>query len=688
MEFKEFKRSDANQIALKAVSTILNAAKDCTLKVAGKEVKVAVTPQEAKWPEPLPGLDENKDGPWPHSRRVVCTWEEGSVAFQLEASYWSSKHKRYCGQVGLLLRCTLPNNAKQQVVWCTFASPIDQVKGEGQCQLRANIALNKRKTVEDSTQRSYAVRALVDKDKLKRGTPYGVEIGTLKVPDASFMEPTEKSFQRLIHLALLKLPFLLASGAKIGEGKWLFVRDAVLKDAKPPVDEKDPPKPDEPEPEGESDDDTSTDKTAGAGAEPIPCTPHNIILYGPPGTGKTWKTVEKALELIESGWKDKPREEQVQRYRTLLNEGRIALVTFHQSYGYEEFVEGIRPVLDDGGGKDVRYTLQEGAFKSIALRAAAAGVMAASSEKSSTPITPSPERAQAALDGKSGETFVFTPETPQFVLIIDEINRGNISKILGELITLLEADKRLTGADETRLRLSNSHGHQFAVPPNLHVIGTMNTADRSIALMDVALRRRFDFEELMPSSAVLKAELAKDPKATEAHVQLVVEIFEALNKRIVWLYDRDHQIGHAYFLKATTLDALRKVFVDRVIPLLQEYFYGAWEKITIVLGCPYDDNGNPLRKKSPVVDETQKSHSYRAPLIVVERSKVAEELGLTEDMDDGRLQFGINDAFRSSSGAELVPYFLSILALDHAQWKAREAALLASVEPASQGAGG
>lgn len=651
---------------------------------------------------------------------------------------------------------------------------------------------------------------------MKRASPYGVDIGMLKVPDASFVESPEEAFQRIIHLALLKLPYLLAPGTQMGEGSWLFDPEAVLKEAKPPAGEKEVPKADDPEPEPDNDVETGTGEKVSPPAGHPPCIPHNIILYGPPGTGKTWKTVEKALELIVPEWKEKPREEQVQRYRELLDEGRIALVTFHQSYGYEEFVEGIRPVLDEGGGKDVRYTLQAGAFKSIALRAAAAGLMAASSEpsfddlwarlldavkkeedfvvqgkggkdylvrvspignlftlqceksddgsltisdkkqvaskdnarilwkhrndfggkpeaytlekgkqilvretsslgtehkgghhytalwivyrelfelaqrlkKSDRPLTPSPERAQAVLDGKSDETFVFTAQTQQFVLIIDEINRGNISKILGELITLLEADKRLTGSDETRLRLSNSHGHQFAVPPNLHVIGTMNTADRSIALMDVALRRRFDFEELMPSSAVLKAELEKDLKATEAHVQLVVEIFEALNQRIVWLYDRDHQIGHAYFLKATTLDALRKVFVDRVIPLLQEYFYGAWEKIAIVLGCPYDDNGNPLRKKSPVVDETQKSHSYRAPLIVVERSKVAEELGLTEDMDDGRLQFGINAAFRSSSGAELVPYFLSILALDHAQWKARGAALLASVEPASQGVGG
>lgn len=143
MEFKKFNRPDANQIALKAVRAILDAAKNCTLKVAGKEVAVTVTPQDAKWPEPLPGLDEHKDGGWPHSQLVVCTWEGGSVEFHLEASYWSSKHKRYCGQVGLLLRYTLPNKSKQQVVWCTFASPIDQVQGEGQCQLRANIALYK-----------------------------------------------------------------------------------------------------------------------------------------------------------------------------------------------------------------------------------------------------------------------------------------------------------------------------------------------------------------------------------------------------------------------------------------------------------------------------------------------------------------------------------------------------------------
>ena len=158
-----------------------------------------------------------------------------------------------------------------------------------------------------------------------------------------------------------------------------------------------------------------------------------------------------------------------------------------------------------------------------------------------------------------------------------------MSKILGELITLLEPDKRLTGKNELKLPLSYSPQHRFAVPPNLHVLGTMNTADRSIALMDVALRRRFTFEELMPDAGVIRTAL-QERVPEKPFIDLVVALFETLNDRIRFLYDRDHQLGHSYFMDVTNLDSLRQVFVDRVIPLLQEYFYGAWDKICTVLG--------------------------------------------------------------------------------------------------------
>ena len=219
-------------------------------------------------------------------------------------------------------------------------------------------------------------------------------------------------------------------------------------------------------------------------------------------------------------------------------------------------------------------------------------------------------RVQQALD-KPGPstTFGFSVLSQQYVLIVDEINRGNMSKILGELITLLEPDKRLSARNELKLPLSYSPQHRFAVPPNLHVIGTMNTADRSIALMDVALRRRFTFEELMPNGGVIRSVLG-GRALNPAFVELVVDVFETLNERIRFLYDRDHQLGHSYFLDVSDIESLRQVFVDRILPMLQEYFYGAWDKICIVLGCPYHDSGEPKRREPQLLASDGGGKSY------------------------------------------------------------------------------
>ena len=237
-------------------------------------------------------------------------------------------------------------------------------------------------------------------------------------------------------------------------------------------------------------------------------------------------------------------------------------------------------------------------------------------------------------------------ETPQYVLIIDEINRGNMSKILGELITLLEPDKRLGEENELILKLPYSQ-KDFGVPPNLHILGTMNTADRSIALMDVALRRRFKFEELMPDAKVLKCELKRKLPNEDKKplIKLVKDLFNTINERIRFLYDRDHQLGHSYFLNVNSLEDLRGVFVDRVIPLLQEYFYGDWHKICIVLGCPYSENGE------------QKND---LPIVKADLFGEVDTLGFDHDEYEDRVDFEVS-LKKKMNDKVLVSTFLGVL---------------------------
>lgn len=273
--------------------------------------------------------------------------------------------------------------------------------------------------------------------------------------------------------------------------------------------------------------------------------PKNVIYYGPPGTGKTFDL----QALLVSDYTDAEYGE------------RYEFVTFHQSYGYEEFVEGLRPVITKRGKKraadseaasssngEVRYEIKPGAFLRLCDRA-----------------RKNPSR--------------------QYAMVIDEINRGNISKIFGELITLVEVDKREGAKYPVAVTLPYS-AESFSVPSNVDVIGTMNTADRSLALVDTALRRRFEFIESMPKPSVLAGTIV-----SHNGVGIDIEqLLTMLNKRIEALYDRDHTVGHAYFTRlkdlkeADRFSELKTVFRNKIIPLLEEYFFEDWQKIRLVLG--------------------------------------------------------------------------------------------------------
>lgn len=297
----------------------------------------------------------------------------------------------------------------------------------------------------------------------------------------------------------------------------------------------------------------------------------NMILYGPPGTGKTYSTAIYAVAICDNKNVEELKKNYnvvMERYNELLKEGRVKFITFHQSYGYEEFIEGIKPVLNDQNG--IGYTIEDGAFKAFCKDA-----IKVEGENSHNAVADDND-ADVSMEQQDKEF-----PNKNYVFVIDEINRGNISKIFGELITLIEDTKR-AGMDEARTAVLPYSGELFNVPSNVYILGTMNTADRSISLMDTALRRRFQFIEMMPDVTILEKIGAN--RVGDLDVALMLK---TINERITYLYDREHTIGHAFFTKLAknpSIDTLRSIFEKSVIPLLQEYFYEDYQKIQFVLG--------------------------------------------------------------------------------------------------------
>lgn len=374
--------------------------------------------------------------------------------------------------------------------------------------------------------------------------------------------------------------------------------------------------------------------------------PLNTILYGPPGTSKTFETIERALRIIDPVFAAREAGNRValkERFDMLTREGRIEFVTFHQSYSYEDFVQGIRASTDNGA---ISYRVEDGVFKRLCLRATTRGgddafINALEDFKQSIADEPatlktrtgklftvtwrdgktlrlrphsSPQDADypASLDHVIGayrgedETTMYnlsyvravmshvkqqwkvpdyapSNDKKPYVLIIDEINRGNIASIFGELITLIERSKRKGQGEalQATLAYTSEGGAHFAVPDNLYLIGTMNTADRSLARVDTALRRRFDFVPMYPQPEKLDGVVV-------AGIDLG-RLLRRMNERIEVLFDRDHLLGHAYFIHMKddpaqrTIGHLAEVFRNRILPLLEEYFFEDWKKIRWVL---------------------------------------------------------------------------------------------------------
>ncbi|MDI6047404.1 McrB family protein [Flavobacterium yafengii] len=377
----------------------------------------------------------------------------------------------------------------------------------------------------------------------------------------------------------------------------------------------------------------------------------NQILYGPPGTGKTYNTINKAIAIANPDFDLIQSRDLIKvEYDRLVETGQIVFTTFHQSMSYEDFIEGIKPETKN---EKVTYEIKEGVFKKLCKEASAKKtsknfddayskfieeVLTKGSILLETPthkkkfkvIINSNETAVAIPETEKGTNMGVTKEmsrdyvvngtirdwkpyttsigeyikkrypveiedidnsNKKFVLIIDEINRGNVSQIFGELITLIEDDKRLGKDEALEVTLPYSKD-KFGVPANLFIIGTMNTADRSVESLDSALRRRFSFVEMEPKPNLIKTE-SKSGKVNGIVDGIDLEtLLKTINSRIEKLIDKDHRIGHSYFLKVNDSVSLHHSFTNEIIPLLEEYFFGDFGKIGLVLGSSFVEKVN------------------------------------------------------------------------------------------------
>ena len=340
----------------------------------------------------------------------------------------------------------------------------------------------------------------------------------------------------------------------------------------------------------------------------MPSSLHPLILYGPPGTGKTFKM----------------QNEYIGKYA---EEDRF-VTTFHQSFSYEEFVEGLKPVLDDDAGEktssDVKYRIEKGLFYKACERAAELAGYSESDGKSALQKCIEDSEHSAKMDDAIKNNKVV-------LLCIDEINRANVSAVFGDLISLIEPSKRIGAKYEMTVQLPYSKG-KFAVPANLMIVGTMNTADRSIQLLDSALRRRFHFEELLPDYSKIDNETAK-------------KILMSINARIRYFLDKDHQIGHSYFIDAKSDLDVFKALMECVIPLLEEYFYNDSQKIRLVLNEKDDSKKTDSEKKYFYVNDSEATESMKL-----------------DDSDEEKEMFVLSSALSGVDNDELAkPYLDHIL---------------------------